>query len=144
MKNKKLILYSLGGIALAVGGYFLYKKITAKTVYFGDVEPDDTPSSKPNKPVESKPVSSKFPLKRGSKGAEVTSLQKFLKAEGQGYLLGKFGANKDGVDGIFGKMTENAVKQQQAPFSNFKMMYPNAVEGQVSKLYFDMFIKGKY
>ena len=77
-------------------------------------------------------------------GEPLPSLQKFLKDEGQGYLLGTFGVNKDGVDGIFGKMTENAVKQQQSPFESFKISFPNAEFGKVSKEYFDMFIKGKY
>ena len=50
-------------------------------------------------------------LKRGSKGADVTQLQKELK--NRGYKLGKSGKNKDGIDGDFGKNTEKAVKQFQ-------------------------------
>ena len=50
-------------------------------------------------------------LKRGSKGADVTQLQKELK--NRGYKLGKSGKNKDGIDGDFGKNTKNAVKQFQ-------------------------------
>jgi len=138
--NKKLILYGVGGVALVVGGYFLYKRLSQKRITF-DYDYDET--NNPNNEV-SKPAKTGFPLQRGSKGKDVTSLQKFLKEEGQGYLLGTFGTNKDGVDGIFGKMTENAVKEQQTPFESFKISFPNAEFGKVSKEYFDMFIKGKY
>ena len=140
MNNKKIILYTLGGVVTVVLGYFLYKKITAPELVIGEFDDDDSPSPKP---VNNKPKK-KFPLKKGSRGAEVVALQKFLNEVGLGNLLGTFGKNKDGVDGIFGNATESAVKQQQSPFTNFQIMYPKAVFGQVSEDYYNMFIKGQY
>jgi len=134
--NKKYIIYGLSGVALVVGGYFIYKRMNRKP-YFG-VEPSDSSSSSSSKP------SKKFPLKKGSEGKEVIALQKFLKDEGLGWLLGTFGKNKDGVDGKFGSMTEQAVKNQQSPYTNFKTMYPDSKYGEVSEKYYNMFIKGKY
>ena len=137
--NKKIIIYSLGGVALAVGGYFLYKKLTQETIYFGEVEEEEETEVKPKKTKKDD-----FPLKKGSKGKNVESLQRFLKDEGLGSLLGTFGKNKDGVDGDFGRMTENAVKTQQTPFATFQISFPKAKFGEVSEEYFNMFIKGKY
>ena len=137
--NKKYIIYGLSGVALVVGGYFIYKRMNRKP-YFG-VEPSDSSSSSSSS--SSKPAK-KFPLKKGSSGSEVAELQRFLKDEGQGYLLGTFGKNKDGVDGKFGNMTEKALKEQQSPFSTFKMMYPNEKFGEVSKAFYEEVIKGKY
>ena len=62
----------------------------------------------------------------------------------EGYDIGIFGANKDGVDGVFGMMTEKAVRENQQPFATFKSMYPSAVEGQVSADFFNSNIKGQY
>lgn len=50
-------------------------------------------------------------LVKGSEGAAVENLQRLLKA--RGYGLGKFGPNKDGVDGEFGEATENALEAFQ-------------------------------
>ena len=41
-------------------------------------------------------------------------------------------------------MTEQAVKNQQSPYTNFKTMYPDSKYGEVSEKYYNMFIKGKY
>lgn len=51
-------------------------------------------------------------LKKGSKGADVTELQKLL--VGMGYNLGTYGNNADGIDGSYGSMTEKAVKKFQS------------------------------
>lgn len=134
--NKTAIYWTLGGIATALIGYYAYKKITAPTITFGDV---DEPKDVPTRPAETQ---SDFPLKRGSRGENVKKLQRFLKSEG--YNIGNFGENKDGIDGIFGQMTESAVRMNQQPFTIFKGMYPTAIEGQVSKEFFDLNIKGKY
>lgn len=48
-------------------------------------------------------------LKRGSRGPEVAQLQRYLKAQGYGELLGETGPAGDGVDGIFGPKTESAL-----------------------------------
>lgn len=50
-------------------------------------------------------------LYRGCTGDEVRALQAQL--VGYGYDLGKSGPNKDGVDGIYGPATENAVEAYQ-------------------------------
>ena len=50
-------------------------------------------------------------LKKGSKGNDVSQMQKALKE--LGYDLGSFGANLDGVDGIFGAVTQAAVRAFQ-------------------------------
>ena len=47
-------------------------------------------------------------LAKGSKGAEVMELQRILKDE-LGYNLGSTGVDNDGVDGIFGSITEKAL-----------------------------------
>ena len=47
-------------------------------------------------------------LAKGSKGAEVMELQRILKDE-LGYNLGSTGVDNDGVDGIFGYITEKAL-----------------------------------
>jgi len=138
MKNKTL-LWTIGGVATAVLAYFLFAKGNKKTTTFGDV--DDT-QELPTRETVTSAVSSAFPLKRGSRGENVKSLQRFLISEG--YSIGSFGENKDGVDGIFGQMTESAVRKNQLPFAVFKSMYPTAIEGQVSKEFFDLNIKGKY
>lgn len=50
-------------------------------------------------------------LQNGSEGPAVENLQRLLK--GRGYSLGKFGPNKDGVDGEFGNATQNALEAFQ-------------------------------
>ncbi len=144
--NKSTIMWIVGGIGTAIGGYFLYKRITRPTETFGEVQ-------KPNKNGGSSSSSSSssststtnndgLPLKRGSKGEKVKQLQRFLVAEG--YNIGTFGILGDGVDGDFGRMTEKAVRENQQPFPTFKSMYPSAVEGQVSADFFNSNIKGQY
>ena len=49
-------------------------------------------------------------LKKGSKGAEVVELQKLLLKD-YSANLGEGGINKNGVDGDFGSLTENALKK---------------------------------
>ena len=55
------------------------------------------------------------------------------------------------VDGKFGNLTENAVLNEQMGFDgddkswqNFKNFYPDAVKGQVTEEYYNLFIKGKF
>ena len=142
--NRKAIYYTVGGIAVAVLGYFAYKKITAPTISFGEIdeeEDDVVVSPSPSSPTIPQGKDG-LPLKYRSKGEKVKQLQRFLVAEG--YDIGKFGVNRDGVDGIFGTMTRKAVVENQQPFSVFKSMYPSAVEGQVSADFFNTNIKGRY
>jgi peptidoglycan hydrolase-like protein with peptidoglycan-binding domain len=138
--NKKAIYWTIGGVAVSVLGYFIYKKVTKPVIYFGDVEEDDTTSTTTTTTTTTN--NSGLPLKRGSKGEKVKQLQRFLVAEG--YDIGTFGANRDGVDGDFGRRTEQAVIENQQPFSTFKSMYPTAVKGQVSADFFNANIRGRY
>lgn len=48
-------------------------------------------------------------LKRGVKGNEVATLQKWLKEDGKNVNLGTTGPAKDGIDGDFGPLTETAL-----------------------------------
>jgi hypothetical protein len=76
-----------------------------------------------------------FPLKKGSSGKRVKSLQKFLNNSGS------YGLKEDGN---FNEETKKAVISEQNPFDNFKKMYPEAVNGQVSEKYYNLFIKDKF
>tara|TARA_R110000803_G_scaffold16317_1_gene44737 strand:+ start:21390 stop:21779 length:390 start_codon:yes stop_codon:yes gene_type:complete len=92
----------------------------------------ETPSSDGGSSNTTEPAANEdFPLKKGSKGERVKKLQDFLNRENNESLA---------VDGIFGSKTEAAVKRNQAPFSTFKQMHPNAVEGQVQQKFFRTFI----
>lgn len=70
-------------------------------------------------------------LKMGSKGSKVTALQKWLNQSGASIP----------VDGDFGPITRDAVIAEQQPFSTFQIMYPNSIEGHVSKTFYDLFVK---
>lgn len=73
-----------------------------------------------------------FPLKKGSSGRQVVALQLFLNnADGNNNLT---------PDGFFGPMTEAAWKNEQTPFQTFKSMNPDAIDGQVTKRYYDTFV----
>jgi peptidoglycan hydrolase-like protein with peptidoglycan-binding domain len=67
-------------------------------------------------------------LARGSEGSEVKELQQFL--VDQGYDLGAFGPNKDGVDGDFGRLTEAALRQYQEDNS---LEVTGSIDGSVSE-----------
>ena len=144
--NNKTIYLIIGGVVTAVGGYFLYKRITRPIETFGEVETSNkgggSSSSTSTSTSTSTTNNDGLPLKRGSKGEKVKQLQRFLVAEG--YSIGAFGILSDGVDGDFGRMTEKAVKSNQEPFATFKSMYPTAIEGQVSLEFYNLNIKGKY
>ena len=139
MNTKKIVLAVGGGLATAGLGYLVYMLLKKKPKTFGELTKDvtqtvkDLPSAVSQ--VAGKYTDDSFPLKKGSGGERVKSLQKFLNAS-SGYSLV--------VDGKFGNQTESAVIQEQSPFTNFKSMYPDAVKGQVSQNYFDLFIKGKF
>jgi len=139
MNTKKTLLAIGGGLATAGLGYLVYMLLKKKPKTFGEAVTDVTQTFKdlPNAvtQVAGKYTDDSFPLKKGSGGERVKSLQKFLNAS-SGYNLV--------VDGKFGNLTESAVIEEQSPFDSFKSMYPDAVKGQVSQEYFDLFIKGKY
>ena len=138
--KKSSIYWIVGGLGTAVAVYFIYKKINEPTISFGETPNKKMAEVKPK--INTSTSASGLPLKRNSRGDMVKQLQRFLVAEG--YDIGIFGANKDGVDGVFGMMTEKAVRENQQPFATFKSMYPSAVEGQVSADFFNSNIKGQY
>ena len=139
MNTKKVVVTILGGVATAGLGYLAYMLLKKKPKTFGEAVTDvtqtvkDLPSAVTQ--VAGKYTDDSFPLKKGSGGDRVKSLQKFLNAS-SGYNLV--------VDGKFGNQTESAVIEEQSPFDSFKSMYPDAVKGQVSETYYNLFIKGKY
>lgn len=91
----------------------------------------ETPSNGGGSNTPEPAANDDFPLKKGSRGERVKKLQEFLNNMNNESLV---------VDGIFGSKTEAAVKRNQAPFENFKQMYPDAVEGQVQQKFFRTFI----
>lgn len=91
----------------------------------------ETPSNGGGSNTPAPAANDDFPLKKGSRGERVKKLQEFLNKTNNETLV---------VDGIFGSKTEAAVKRNQAPFENFKQMYPDAVEGQVQQKFFRTFI----
>ena len=75
-----------------------------------------TPSPTPNPPTPSPTPaptttcdSKSETVKKGAKGTKVIELQRDLTQLGYGGLLGKFGPNGDGIDGIFGDNTKKVV-----------------------------------
>ena len=64
-------------------------------------------------------------LSRGSRGAEVAELQRLLKQDGAGDILGSTGPNGDGVDGVFGPKTESALQQIRGVVEVTLNAYPN-------------------
>ena len=100
--NKSTIMWIVGGIGTAVGGYFLYKRITQPTETFGETPTINTKGGSNSSSSSSTSTSTTnndgLPLKRGSKGEKVRQLQRFLVSEG--YNIGAFGMLGDGVDGI--------------------------------------------
>ena len=103
LKDNSTALLLYGGIALVVILYLLnMDRVHAavdKTVN-GDWKAD---SEDPEK-IDVDKV-----LKKGSYGPEVMALQKFLVSKGAD--LGNYGATGDGVDGIFGKVTESELQR---------------------------------
>mgnify|MGYP003112318015 FL=1 len=147
MNTKKLILITLGGVATAGVGYLVFSLLRKKPTSFGEAVTDvkETIVNLPDEVssvVTSKYTDKGFPLRKGSGGDKVKALQKFLNDAGSYGLA---------VDGKFGNLTENAVLNEQMGFDgddkswqNFKNFYPDAVKGQVTEEYYNLFIKGKF
>jgi peptidoglycan hydrolase-like protein with peptidoglycan-binding domain len=116
-KTKKVVLYGLGTLALGTLAFFGIKHfIKPKNNETTDQTDNETDTEKTvqtpayNKPRTSLPtanVSDAFPLRLGSKGDKVRSLQQALiRAYGAG-ILAKFGA-----DGQFGKELQSALRSK--------------------------------
>jgi hypothetical protein len=72
-----------------------------------ELKPEDKPADKPNSGGGGDPVNLPHTF-----NPELAKLQGLLKKAG--YALGKFGPNKDGVDGIMGDFTEKAIARAKA------------------------------
>lgn len=134
----KTILKGLGGFALTAGvGYLLYQLLKKQPRNFSEVI-DETKRTIQSVPkgvqtvVTGKYQECGFPLKKWCGGENVKKLQRWLNNEDRYDLV---------VDGKFGVLTENAVIDNQMPFTAFKDMHPYAVKGQVSEEFFNLFIK---
>lgn len=140
MTTKKIIYLTLGGVATAGVGYLVYSLLKKKPVTFNEGF-EDIKNTVVNAPKEIVSTISGnytdkgFPLKKGSGGEKVKSLQRYLN-NASGYNLV--------VDGKFGNLTESAVLSEQSPFDVFKGMHPEAVKGQVSESFYKEFIEGKF
>ena len=124
----------VGGIilVLAIGGftwYYLSKKkehnapdndangnetdvidaSTYRTPPFRPTGGSSTSTSSPS-PSSSSSSSSTIYIKRGSRHPDVKILQRYLKYYKE--PLGRTGPNRDGVDGIYGKLTERASRKR--------------------------------
>ena len=95
--TKKIV----AGVIAAIGVYLIYKYV--KDSKKAKVEASTTPPTQPI--LAPSPNVSVFPLKKGSKGSAVTSLQNLI-LKYDNTLLPKYGA-----DGDFGSETEAAVQK---------------------------------
>lgn len=91
----------IAGALAVVGVYFVYKYFKKPKTQAAPITP--TPEIPTGGGGQPRPVNSKFPLKKGSKGTLVSSVQQWLLKIDK-TLLPKFGA-----DGDFGSETEAAV-----------------------------------
>jgi hypothetical protein len=126
-RNKVPLL--IGGAVVIIGGglltYFLLnkkkkneeKQVGSTTDYAvsipGTSSSTVTPPYVPSRSGSSTTVrtsSGRAVVKRGSRGTLVRVLQRYLKVLGAD--LGKFGEKRDGVDGVFGRMTLRAAKSK--------------------------------
>jgi hypothetical protein len=131
--KKKIILISLGVLATGVAGYFGYEwwqKRKADKEDSGDSA--DTLPPPPDKKVFHTTTSSgsgssgndEFPLKKGSKGSKVKSLQRALIAKFGKSILPKYGA-----DGDFGNETTSGLKRAGLPSEVDQSTYDSLVSG---------------
>ena len=138
-KKTKYILLGLGVVVVGTGAY-VYSQIKKKnrenaTKKFEEAVKKDTaapkttmPSYTPSKASSAGSFSTGFPLKAGSKGTLVTSLQNAL--------IKKYGASilpQYGVDGDFGSETKNALLSKGYPSSIDEPTFTKIVLGAGSK-----------
>lgn len=137
LKNNKYLQFGISAILISGIAYLLYNVIKRQPKTFGEIATDVKETIK-SAPSEIKALASGkypecgFPLKKGCGGVNVKKVQQWLNREGNYGLV---------EDGKFGHLTENAVIDNQMPFAMFKSMHPTAVKGQVSREFFDMFLR---
>jgi lysozyme family protein len=141
-KNKKLLLGAFGVIAL--GSYLVYrffsKNKKGENLSYGESVKQDVQSAVGSVKEIALPVAP-YPLKKGSTGSNVITLQKWLNDKG-------YASPKLVPDGSFGTKTENAVKSmQETPYEKNILDYikkamfsDNYSYGEVSKDFYDIFV----
>jgi hypothetical protein len=140
MKNKKI--YIIGFSIIGAGAYFIYKYMQKRkegqTLSYADSVKQDTKAITSAITSAVLPVAS-FPLKNGSVGSNVQTLQKYLNDKG-------YASPKLVTDGKFGAKTESAVKTMQDNpyeksisdyFANFNVSWKPK---EVSKDFYDVFV----
>ena len=127
MKKKKVLII-LAVLILGVTTFFVVKR------YLGNkaAATDGDTSGSGSTPSSSTPNSKAFPLKKGSQGAEVRHLQRWLNASGPYPPYQNLDSqlqphNAINVDGIFGIKTEAALKTATGGIYSY-----------VTKAYYDM------
>lgn len=98
MNKKKMALYA---IPIVIGVYLIYKQLMKPSA---TDKKDINPIVIPNVNID-EVVTSDFPLKKGSKNSTVNTLQALLNIE-----LSRLNKTLLSVDGIFGTLTESALK----------------------------------
>ncbi len=142
-KNKKLF---LGAFAvIGVGAYLVYRFISktkkGETLTYPESVKQDVKSATSTIVKTVLPVAS-YPLKNGSKGSNVQTLQNWLNKNG-------YSSPKLVADGFFGAKTESAVRNMQeypnqkaiADYISSNSFSTNFVYGQVSLEFFTKFVK---
>lgn len=151
MKKNNRNLFIGAFAVIGVGAYLVYKfatkqkTIANEMVVSGEKSQPETPAVKTPavKTVVEKvlPVAS-YPLKKGSYGSNVVTLQKWLNNNG-------YASPKLTTDGVFGAKTETAVRNMQE-YANQKAIVDyisasafstNFAYGQVSYEFFAKFVK---
>lgn len=141
--NKNLFIGAF--VVIGAGAYLVYRFATkAKPIAITET---DTNTTKDDKKTTKSTVASivlpvaSYPLKVGSKGSNVVTLQKWLNDKG-------YASPKLVTDGVFGAKTESAVKaMQDTPYEKSISDYINKAQwgsnysfGQVSQEFYDVFI----
>lgn len=126
---------SLIGAGVVGGGLLIYALLrrlrTNRQMRNQAVTPSVDPSTSNNTPSSIWGDDS-FPLGYRSYGPRVVAVQLYLIERSNATLV---------VDGKFGSGTKAAWEQEQYPFNDFQLMYPNAVEGEMSEHYYNQFVK---
>jgi len=106
MKTKTKIIIA-SAVLVGLGGFYIFKNLKENSKIQVLNEQDTTDTTDNNK------LNMDLVLSKGSKGAEVTELQRILKKD-YNAELGTSGINKDGIDGDFGTKTETALKNAKS------------------------------